>query len=83
MNVRELNEEQLYELKDKVYYKKVNYLEEEPELWNSLQENWSDDIQIEWKKAGHPGMISNETIYKLFDGIDFTNDDFCCSCGQD
>lgn len=81
MNVRELNEEQLYELKDKVFYMNENDLEEEHGLWSSLKEAWDDDIQIEWEKAQFPCDISNETIYKLFDGINFVNDDFCCTCG--
>lgn len=83
MNVRELTQEQLYELKDKVFYMNQNYLEEETVLWNSLREAWDDNIQVELENACHPGMISNETIYKLFDGINFVNDDFCCSCGED
>lgn len=75
MNVRELNQEQLYELKDKVYFMGKN------ELYNEFKESWDDDIEIEYNKAQTPYDISNETIYKLFDGIDFVNDDFCCTCG--
>lgn len=76
MSVEELSQEQLDELKVKVYY-----LSEDDLYYNMLMESWSDDIQVEYEKAQFPYDISNETIYKLFGGICFCNDDFGCSCG--
>ena len=77
MNVKELNQEQLNELKYKVFYLNKNDI-----FYNMLMESWDDDIQIEYEKAQYPSYISNKTIYKLFGGIDFVDDDFSCSCGE-
>ena len=75
MQVRELNQEQLDELKVKVFYLDI---EDEDEFFQ-YQESWNDDIQVEWEKAQFPYDISNETIYKLFEGIDFVDEDFVSS----
>lgn len=72
MNVRELTQDKLYELKSKVYYMSEKDFQEVAELWD-------DNVQIEWEKAQFPCDISDETIYKLYDGIYFTNDDFFCT----
>ena len=75
MDVKELKQNQLDELKYKVFY-----LNENDIFYNMLMESWDDDIQLEYEKAQYPYDISNKTIYKLFCGIDFVNGDFSCSC---
>lgn len=57
MNVRELNENQLGELKSKYFY----------------------DVENEYEYVDE---VPNELVYEYFDGICFTEDDFCCSAGQ-
>jgi hypothetical protein len=79
MTVRELNQEQLDELKLKIFYLNI---ENEYEF-SPYKENWDDDIQLDVEKARIFLEISNETIYKLFEGIDFVDDDFSCSCEKD
>lgn len=71
MDVKELNQNQLDELKYKVFYLNKNDV-----FYNMLMENWDDDIQLEYEKANYPYDISNKTIYKLFNGINFVDDDF-------
>lgn len=61
MNVRELNRQQLDELKR--YY--VRETLENPT----------------WQKIVDSIEISDEVIYNHYEGIDFVNDDFFCSCG--
>lgn len=75
MDVKELNQEQLDELKYKIFYLNKNDM-----FYNMLMESWDDDIQVEYEKAKYPYDISNKTIYKLFNGIDFVDEDFSCSC---
>ena len=75
MDVKELNQDQLDELKYKVFYLNKNDV-----FYNMLMENWDDDIQLEYEKAQSSHDIRNKTIYKLFDGLIFVNDDFSCSC---
>lgn len=75
MDVKELSQDQLDELKYKVFYLNKNDI-----FYNMLMENWDDDIQLEYEKAQSPYDIRNKTIYKLFDGLIFVNDDFSCSC---
>lgn len=70
MDVKELNQNQLDELKYKVFYLNKNDV-----FYNMLMENWDDDIQLEYEKANYPYDISNKTIYKLFNGINFVDDD--------
>ena len=60
MNVRELNREQLDELK----YAYVCEMIENPSYGDLI-----DGYDIE-----------DEIIYNYYDGIDFVNDDFFCSC---
>ena len=80
MNVRELTQEQLDELKWKVFYDMVyEWLDTQYNGCFSIEE-W-EEMYNEVSNAIIADNISNETIYKLFDGIDFVNDDFCCSCG--
>ena len=75
MDVKELNQDQLDKLKYKVFYLNKNDV-----FYNMLMENWDDDIQLEYEKAQSLYDIRNKTIYKLFDGLIFVDDDFSCSC---
>ena len=61
MNVRELNRQQLDELKQ-------TYLCEV--MKNPSYEDFANAYSI-----------VDEEIYNHYDGIDFVNDDFFCSCG--
>lgn len=73
MNVRELTQDQLYELKSKIYWMSFEEIE------NEHYEVLDDEIILDLEKAIYPNNISNESIYKLYDGINFTNDDFFCT----
>ena len=73
MNVRELTQDQLYELKSKIYWMSFEEIE------NEYYEVLDDEIILDLEKATYPNNISNESIYKLYDGINFTNDDFFCN----
>lgn len=70
MNVKQLSDNQLNSLKQKIYYMNEEELEEE------FKEVLTDDIIIELEKINYFFEISNETIYELFGGIDFVFDDF-------
>jgi hypothetical protein len=71
MTVRELNQQQLDELKTRVFY-----LNEGDSMYESLMEAWDDEIEIKHEKAQWITDISNETIYKLFGGFTFVKEDF-------
>lgn len=79
MTVRELNQEQLDELKVKAFYLDI----EEEDEFSQYQESWNDDIQLEWEKAQLPYDISNETIYTLFEHYSFVKEDFWCNLTDD
>lgn len=78
MQVRELNELELSELKAKVFY-----LNKSDVFYNDLMESWNDDIQKEYEKANYPADISNETIYTLFEHYSFVKEDFWCNFPDD
>ena len=68
MTVRELNQEQLDELKNNLY-------------WNLDGEQYGDITDEEKKsilEASHPNDIPNELVFKNYDGIHFVEDDFFC-----
>ena len=68
MTVRELNQEQLDELKNNLY-------------WNLDGEQYGDITDEEKKsilEASHPNDIPNELVLKNYDGITFVEDDFFC-----
>lgn len=75
MDVRELDVNQLYELKCKIYYSSLEEIEEE------FADVLDDEVVIEWTLSQCPSDISDETIYKFFSGFSFVDDDFACSCG--
>lgn len=63
MNVRELNEEQLSQLKWNLYYGD-----------ESIEVPWSVIDLIE--SYDYPDMIPDDIVYELYDGIDFVEEDF-------
>ena len=64
MNVRELNREQLLELKER-------YLID----WYA-----SNDRTPSWGEMADAGaIVDDDTIFDYFDGIDFVEEDFACS----
>lgn len=73
MDVRELNYNELYELKRKIFY----FTEEELEEYADV---WDDDVQLNWERAQCPSDISDKTVYKIFGHIDFCEEDFWCNC---
>ena len=68
MTVRELNQEQLDELKNNLY-------------WNLDGEQYGDLTDEERQfvfEALNPNDIPNELVFKNYDGIHFVEDDFFC-----
>ena len=73
MQVRELNKEQLLELKWKVFYD----LDDEWLCIFSRDEKEAIKNEVDNAKIGDE--ISDETIYKIYEGIDFVDEDFISS----
>ena len=71
MNVRQLNEDELYELKDTLY---TDFYYNKDALPTMLE---SERKVIE--RAGYPSDIPDWIMYKLYDGTDFVEDDFFCN----
>lgn len=73
MTVHELTQDQLDELKDTVF-------------WNFLESPTSDpvfdELTPELLAADFPNEIPNSVIFRVYDGIDFVNDDFYCTAGK-
>lgn len=65
MTVRELSREQLDELKSSYFWS--------DEYQGLINPN--TDLPILF-----PGDITDEQIYEIYDGVDFVNDDFFCTC---
>lgn len=63
MDVRELGEEQLSQLKWNLYYGD-----------ESIEVPWNIIDLIE--SYDYPDMIPDDIVYELYDGIDFVEDDF-------
>ena len=63
MNVYELNDEQISQLKWNLYYG-----DESIEI--------PLDIVDQIESYDYPDMIPNELVFQLYDGIDFVEDDF-------
>ena len=70
MSVEELKSEYIENLKFKLYYMSVEELE------NEFSDLINDDIINEIENAYGFLEISDETIYKLFSGINFVKEDF-------
>lgn len=63
MDVRELNEDQLSQLKFNLFYGD-----------DSVEIPW--DILDRIEDCDYPDMIPDNIVYELYDGIDFVEDDF-------
>ena len=68
MTVYELNRDQLEELKANYLMEKTDERGESP--------SWGD-------LADADNIISDHEIFAVYDGTEFSNDDFSCSAGQD
>ena len=67
MTVRQLNYDELLQLKCDLWYETDN-------LPSMTEEEYKICIN-----AGCPDDIPNELVYKLYDGINFVEDDFWCN----
>lgn len=70
MTVRDLNREQLNELKQ-AYATQLADCGEDKEV-----------LGISYKELADAAEIPDEVIFNHYDGINFTEDDFFCSCGN-
>ena len=66
MDVEELNEDELWELKDKLF-------------WNYEDEYLTDEQIAIINNALDPDDIPNELVFEVFDGYSFVEDDFWCN----
>ena len=67
MNVRDLNREQLTELKQHYY----------------MFDKFGDDIDVSYYELSIINdLVSDEEVFDFYSHICFTCDDFFCSCGQ-
>ncbi len=67
MNVTELNNEQILELKNNIFWNRIDY-----EKINDREEDILDGISC-------PEDIPDDVVFKKYDGITFTDDDFFCN----
>lgn len=74
MNVRELNREQLAELKTSYYTQLVN-----EGVFAEVMNVDIDEPSYEML-ANINEYITDEFIFEKYNGIDFVNDDFFCTC---
>ena len=70
MDVRELKQDYIDQLKFGLYYM------QQEEIETQFCDALNDEIIIELENANFPYDISNETIYILFSGFNFVDDDF-------
>lgn len=64
MNVRELNREQLEELKQHYY----------------MFEKFGEEISASWGElACIDDLVSDKEVFDYYEGFYFTEEDFCCS----
>lgn len=79
MTVRELNREQLNELKNSLFYQFRYDKEQQDQLKDNLTEREQAFLlhinTCYWE-------IPDEMVIKVYDGINFTEDDFFCSKGE-
>lgn len=68
MTVKQLNRDMLVELKERYLMEKLDEKENRTPSWGEL--------------ADADEAVSDETIYKEYEGYDFGVDDFFCSAGQ-
>jgi hypothetical protein len=68
MTVRELNPEQLNELRWALW-------------WDGVADEDGSVKNIDGFFSS-PDAITDEVVYDHYDGINFVNDDFCCTAGK-
>lgn len=66
MDVEELNEDELWELKDKLF-------------WNYEDEYLTDEQIAVINNALDPDDILNELVFEVFSGYSFVEEDFWCN----
>lgn len=77
MTVRELNRQQLTELKGNYFAELVNEGTFAEVIGRDYDEpSYGDLAEID-------NIVSDEFIFEHYDGIDFVNDDFFCSVGRE
>lgn len=64
MDVRELNEGQISQLKWSLFYVDKFFVEISWDMLNRIED------------CDYPDMIPDDIVYELYDGIDFVEDDF-------
>ena len=67
MHVTELNSDELYQLKQELYY-----MEE-------ILPNLTTERLAAIKDADIPDNIPDQIVYEMYEGIDFVEDDFWCN----
>ena len=78
MNVYELTQEQLNELKESLFYQFRDLDDEQP---FAVVDPVLQTFQPELKHATTPETIPDNIIFAIYDGINFVNDDFFCTAG--
>lgn len=71
MNVKQLSDDEMYELKDKLYTDFYYNQEALPQMIESERKAL--------ESATYPTDIPDWLMYNLFGGIEFTEDDFWCN----
>lgn len=67
MNVKELNIEQLTELKQHYY----------------MHDKFGKDIDVSYYELGFiDDLVSDAEVFEFYKDVEFSCDDFFCSCGQ-
>lgn len=67
MTVRELNRDQLTELKQRMVDDEINETEGRSASYGELAE---------------AGSVPDEKVFEQYEGIEFSNDDFFCTAGK-
>lgn len=78
MNVKELTRDQLDELKESLFYQILNNDDEIPAFCviDSALPYTPENL------PDYPHQIPDDTIFFVYDGISFVNDDFSCTVGR-
>ena len=71
MSVKELNQDEMYQLKDTLYSDFYYYRENLPEL--------TDEQRNHIESAEYPDDISDSIIHEVYGDISFVKDDFWCN----
>lgn len=71
MHVNELNNDELYQLKDTLYCDFYYNYDGLPDLTN--------DQRSHIESAELPDDIADEVVYEIYNGVNFVKDDFWCN----